>query len=278
MDWAEQTPMSDDYPIANSTDEVARLRMQGDLYRDDTHQMLTDIGVRPGWRCLDLCAGVGGITDLLNHHVGNTGEVIGFEYDQEKIDVARGWAAANGYDRVTFMQGDGFATGLPPGSFDLVHSRFAMSIVPHGLGMLDHAIELTRPGGVLFLQEVELNSITCFPHHPAWDFALNALVGCFDKLGSDIRMGRKLNALLIERGLQVTHLRPCKHLLRAGEPMHYHVPLTFYAMRQSIVDLGICAQNDIRPTMDALMAHLSRPETSAISFTMVQAAACRPRA
>ena len=58
--------MSDDYPIATSADEVTRLRMQADLFRNDAHRMLTEIGVRPGWRCLDLCAGVGGITDLLH--------------------------------------------------------------------------------------------------------------------------------------------------------------------------------------------------------------------
>ncbi len=55
-DCAERTPASDDYPIATFMDEVVHLRMQSDLYRDDTHHMLTHIDVRPGWGCLDLCA------------------------------------------------------------------------------------------------------------------------------------------------------------------------------------------------------------------------------
>ena len=47
--------MSKDYPLPASKAEVARLRMQSELFRDDAESMLDRIGVRPGWRCLDLC-------------------------------------------------------------------------------------------------------------------------------------------------------------------------------------------------------------------------------
>ena len=53
-----------DYPIKTSKHEVARLRMQSDLFRADAESMLDRIGVGLGWRCLDLCCGVGGITPV----------------------------------------------------------------------------------------------------------------------------------------------------------------------------------------------------------------------
>ncbi len=121
--------MSQGYPLSASEAEVARLRMQSDLFRDDAESMLDRIGVRLGWRCLDLCCGVGGvggITDLLSRRVGPDGEVIGLDIDASKLEVARDWAGANLLDNVSYIEGDAFDSGLPPASFDLVHTRFAL--------------------------------------------------------------------------------------------------------------------------------------------------------
>ena len=95
--------MSQGYPLPASEAEVARLRMQSDLFRDDAEIMLDRIGVRPGWRCLDLCCGVGGITDLLSRRVGLDGAVIGLDRDAWKLEVARDWARANQLDNVRYI-------------------------------------------------------------------------------------------------------------------------------------------------------------------------------
>ncbi len=118
--------MSQGYPLLASEAEVARLRMQSDLFRDDAESRLDRIGVRPGWRCLDLCCGVGGVTDLLSRRVGLDGEVIGLDMDAWKLEVARDGARANRLDNVRYLEGDAFDSGLPPASFDLVHTRFAL--------------------------------------------------------------------------------------------------------------------------------------------------------
>ncbi len=141
--------MSQGYPVPASEAEVARLRMQSDLFRDDAESMLDRIGVRPGWRCLDLCCGVGGITDLLSRRVGLDGEVIGLDRDASMLEVARDWARANLLDNVRYLEGDAFDSGLPPASFDLVHTRFALGVIPNGARMLDPILTLVRPGGAL---------------------------------------------------------------------------------------------------------------------------------
>ena len=118
--------MSQGYPLPASEAEVARLRMQSDLFRDDAKIMLDRIGVQPGWRCLDLCCGVGGITDLLSSRAGPDGEVIGLDMDAPKLEVARDWARENRLDNDRYIEGDAFDSGLPPASFALVHTRFAL--------------------------------------------------------------------------------------------------------------------------------------------------------
>ena len=74
--------------------------------------------------------------------------MVGLDSDSQKLEVARAWAEANLLGDVRYVEGDVFDTGLPPASFDLVHTRFALSVIPSGAEALDHLLSLLRPGGV----------------------------------------------------------------------------------------------------------------------------------
>jgi ubiquinone/menaquinone biosynthesis C-methylase UbiE len=265
--------MNDAYPLAMSTDEIDRLRMQSDLFRRNADSMLTEVGVQPGWRCLDLCCGIGGITDLLSLHTGPDGECVGLDVDKTKLDVASKWAESLGLKNVHFVQGDAFETGLEPQSFDLVHTRFALGIVPNGTKIFDHALGLVRPGGVVFFEECDVDAYSCFPEHPLWNLALETVVSCFHHLGSDPMLGRKLYTMLHRAGATNIRVRPVRYALRSGEPMTYHLPLTLFAMRDTVVSLGLMKPEQLDKTVEALMKHLSAPATLSMPFTMVQTAA-----
>ncbi|MEW6687854.1 MAG: methyltransferase domain-containing protein [Pseudomonadota bacterium] len=262
--------MQTQYPIKTSAAEVARLRMQSDLFRADADAMLEGIGVGPGWRCLDLCCGVGGITDVLSHRVGPTGKVLGADVDAAKLAVARDWALANGLQNVAFERADAFATGLPPASFDLVHCRFALSVIPNGTRVLDHMVTLARPGGIVFAQESNARTMECSPPHPAWDRLLAAMMETFARNGADVLLGPRLYAMFLARGLTELRVRPCLRALRAGDPMMMHLPATVEGMRESILALGTLAAGELDELLCRLREHLSRPDTLTISYTMVQ--------
>ena len=61
--------------------------------------------------------------------------------------------------------------GLTPRSFDLVHTRFAISVIRNGLAILDHMLTLVRPSGLIFIEEASTNRATmqCFPKTEDWD-------------------------------------------------------------------------------------------------------------
>ncbi len=264
--------MSHGYPLPASEAEVARLRMQSDLFRDDAETMLDRIGVQLGWRCLDLCCGVGGITDLLSRRVGLDGEVTGLDMDAWKLEVARDWARANLLENVRYVEGDAFDTGLPPASFDLVCTRFALGVIPNGARMLDHILSLIRPGGVVFLEEADIGTLLCVPGHPAWDRAVDAMTRVFDQIGADLELGRKLFALLHRGGLRELRVRPCVHALRAGEPMMLHIPSTLEVMRDSVLSMELMSAPEMDRVLADLRRNLSEPETLMISYAMVQVA------
>jgi SAM-dependent methyltransferase len=261
---------SREYPIATSADEIERLRMQSDLFRADAESMLERIGIGPGWRCLDLCCGVGGITDLLSRRVGTSGTVVGADSDSAKLAVARDWAAANGLDNVRFEQTNAFASEFPQGSFDLVHTRFALSVIPNGTGILDHMLTLVRPGGIVFVEEANVRTMECVPCDPLWERALAIAVDTFAGVGADVFLGPKLYAMFRAAGLADLRVRPCLHALRAGDPMMMHLPSTMQGMREAILSTGELTAAELDKMIAGLREHLSKPDTLTISYSMIQ--------
>src|SRR5262249_27367373 len=117
------------YPIERRPGEIDRLCIQSDALAPDTSILLDRVGVRRGWRCLDLGCGPRGITDLLSMRVGLAGRVVGLDADPVFLDHARRHANSRGFANIEFMLGDVYSSGLPAGSFDLVHTRFVASTV-----------------------------------------------------------------------------------------------------------------------------------------------------
>jgi ubiquinone/menaquinone biosynthesis C-methylase UbiE len=264
------------YPIQTSSAEFDRLTMQSDLFRDDAAIMLDRLGVAPGWRCLDLCCGIGGITDVLSDKVGPGGAVIGADLDADKLAYARDWAAANALDNVSFAQADAFATGFDDASFDLVHCRFALSVIANGLGILDHMLSLVRPGGIVFLEEVNVRTMDCVPGNADWDQALALVNDTFTAIGADTYLGPKLYGTLLAKGLEDLSVRPCLYALTPDDPMTLHLPDTLAAMQDSIVSLGMMAADDIAALGERVHAHVLAPGTLTISYSMFQVAGRLP--
>ena len=78
----------------------------------------------------------------------------------------------DGLSNVRFVAANAFDSGLPARSFDLVHTRFALSVIQNGLGIVDHMLTLVRPGGVVFVEEANTRTMQCVPSTPDWDRAL----------------------------------------------------------------------------------------------------------
>jgi ubiquinone/menaquinone biosynthesis C-methylase UbiE len=265
------------YPIRTSSAEFDRLGMQSDLFRDDAAVMLDRLGIEPGWRCLDLCCGIGGITDVLSDKVGPGGSVVGADMDADKLAYARDWAAANALDTVSFEQADAFATGFAAASFDLVHCRFALSVIAGGLGILDHMLSLARPGGIVFLEEVNARTIDCVPGSADWDEALALVSDTFTAIGADTTLGPKLYGILLAKGLEDLRVRPCLYALTPDDPMTLHLPDTLAAMQDTIVSLGLMPADEVAGLAERVQAHVLAPGTLTISYSMFQVAGRLPK-
>src|ERR1700761_323864 len=128
------------YPIDHRAGEIERLHIHGAAMAPDCAIMLDRIGVREGWRCLDLGCGPRGITKLLSERAGVSGKVVGLDADAGFLDHARRDAATN----TEFVQSNAYGLFLTAGSFDLVHLRFVASTAGDPQTLLREAIRLAR--------------------------------------------------------------------------------------------------------------------------------------
>jgi ubiquinone/menaquinone biosynthesis C-methylase UbiE len=182
----------------------------------DAGVLLDRIGVGPGWHCLDLGCGPGGILHLLSVRVGRTGRVVGVDVDQVMTEEAREWLRANACANVEVVQADAYQTGLPRDAFDLVHVRYLAGTAGRPDDLIREAIGLARPGGVVAFEEPDSDTLNCYPPHPAWDRLKAVLQEGFASVGADTRLAKRLYSLFRKAGWKRCATAPSWSVSRAG--------------------------------------------------------------
>jgi SAM-dependent methyltransferase len=257
---------SGDYPIERREGEIERLRIQGEAMAPGAEIMLDRIGVAPGWACLDIGCGPGGITGLMSRRVGDTGRVVGLDGDAAFIAHARRSAANN----VEFVVGNAYGSDMPSNSFDLVHMRFVASTAGDPETLLKEASRLARPGGIVALQEPDMAMLNCYPPHPAWERLKVALEGAFTSAGADIRLAQKLFALVRHAGLQDVQYRPFIVGVRSSDPLHDYLPATVESLRATIIGRGLMSAEALATSLAECRAHIRDPDTVFTTYLVAQ--------
>lgn len=263
---------SGNYPLETREGEFARLAVQAEAMAPDTAIMLDRIGVGPGWRCIDIGCGPGGITQLLSEKVGPGGRVVGIDKNAAFLEHARRSAAGN----VEFAQADVYATGLPSESFDLAHMRFVASTAGDPERLLAEALRLVRPGGIVALQEPDGSSLNCYPPHPAWDRLKAALLGAFESVGADLRLASRLYWVVRQTALQDVAYRTFLVAVRATDPMVDYLPSTIESLRSTVIANRLAGEAELPGLLSDCRAHLSNPDTSFTMYTVAQVWGRRP--
>lgn len=258
------------YPIERRPGEIQRLRAQAAAIAFDAEVMLDRIGVGPGWRCLDLGCGAGGILELLGARVGPTGQVVGLDADPGMLGAARDWTRAHGLANVALVASDAYRPALRPEAFDLVHVRFLASTAGRADDLLREALVLVKPGGVLAFEEPDTETLNCYPPHPAWDRLKRVVQAAFESAGGDTRIGQRLYRLLRGAGLQEMRYRPFLVGVTRGEPMTDFLPATVESVRGTLLGKGLIGQSELEEALDACRRHLANPDTVFTTYLVVQ--------
>jgi demethylmenaquinone methyltransferase / 2-methoxy-6-polyprenyl-1,4-benzoquinol methylase len=108
----------------------------------------------PGDRALDVATGTGDLAFELAVRVGAGGEVVGIDFAEKMLELARAKTAQHPGVRVRFESGNALALAYPDGAFDAATVGFGarnFSDLQRGLSEMARVV---RPGGRVVILEI----------------------------------------------------------------------------------------------------------------------------
>lgn len=129
---------------------MIELGLRNDVYRRPLATALDRLGLREGWRCVDVGAGGGDVTVALAEIVGRDGRVYAVDSDPRSRDETA--AAASAHAQVIALTQAGEDLVLPE-PVDLAFCRFVLMHVLDPVVVLRRMGEVVRPGGWVVAQE-----------------------------------------------------------------------------------------------------------------------------
>jgi SAM-dependent methyltransferase len=261
------------YALATGEAAAHRLGILHELYGPGTRRVLLEAGIRPGMRVADLGCGVGMVTGLLAELVGPTAYVVGIDSSGRQLAQARARLNTDGA-HIHFVKASATATGLPPGSFDLVYCRFLLIHLPEPERALREMFALLRPDGILVCEDADLTASGSEP--PS---ALDAFADLWGRLGPirglDYTLGRRLFQMVCAAGFPRPAITFNQPVAARGEHKRF-LELSVAEAGSAFIGAGLIASEELERTL-VEMRRLARDESVlAIMPRMAQVWARKP--
>jgi 2-polyprenyl-3-methyl-5-hydroxy-6-metoxy-1,4-benzoquinol methylase len=133
--------------------EPERLRMMSDLLDPSSRFHLQRIGVGAGWRCLEIGAGNGSLSQWLATQVGPDGVAIATDISPDLLaNLSAPHLVTRAFDVVTQEPEDA--------PYDLIVIRALLHHLPSRREVVSKLVHWLKPGGWLFIQEPDF--------YPTW--------------------------------------------------------------------------------------------------------------
>lgn len=241
------------------------------LWDPGTLRILDRLGVREGWRCLEVGGGGGSVAAWLCERAGARGRVLATDIDTRFLE-------AIGHPALEVRTHDIGADDLEAGAFDLVHARLVLEHVGAREAALKRLAAALAPGGWLLVEDFDWTPQLALPAsktfaRPAGAArtmarATRAVLGLMERTaGYDPAYGRDLPARLEAVGLAGVDAEGRSLLVRGGSPFAAFYRLSLERMRDALEATGAMRAGEI----DRALGLLADPATLLSSPTLVAA-------
>jgi SAM-dependent methyltransferase len=250
--------------------EHERERLAGieSLFDPITIRQLEQLGVGPGWRCLEVGAGGGSIAAWLCERVGLGGRVVATDVNTRYLVELR-------HPSLEVRRHDVVSEGFEPEWFDLVHARMVLEHLPGREEALRHLIAALKPGGWLVVEDLDMQlgaespSAGVQPAEAAGIFGrvARAFFRFFDESGLDPAFARELPGLLRSNGIEDADASIAARLIRGASPRTEFFRLSLESLRGVMEERGFLTPSEA----DQALALLDDPGFAVMSPALVTA-------
>ena len=204
-----------EYALQLSAGELERYRMMAEAARQAETGLWQLAGITRGATVADVGCGPGAMFPALVDSVGADGSVIGVDGVPTTVAQAQALVAANGWPNVTVQAGKADDTGLAPGSVDVVMMRHVLAHNgPREQQIVDHLATLLKPGGHVYLVDIDGPAMRVRPHDADVDELNETYMLFHAEQGNDLQTGLRLDELATNAGLEVIAYRGWYNIVR----------------------------------------------------------------
>jgi ubiquinone/menaquinone biosynthesis C-methylase UbiE len=177
-----------------SATERRRLELLGNLRDRRSARELEEIGIAPGWRCLDVGSGGGSLARWMADRVGPGGSVLSTDIDVRFQPSSAG--------NLEVRQHDIVKEALPEQAFDLVHARAVLQTIEQREAVLDKLVRAAKPGAWIVVGDPDWTGFAEQPLPDAFRALYDAMMtSAAQRHGYDPGWARRLLAAFQQRKL-----------------------------------------------------------------------------
>ena len=234
------------YSLQLGEAEIARYRFMAGRARTSEGDLWTEAGIVPGARVADVGCGPGLVLEVLAELVGDTGHVSGVDGDPHAIALAE--SILREAVNVDLRVGRADDTGLEPGSYDVVMLRHVLAHNGGGeQAIVDHLVSLVRPGGCVYLVDVDLSMLRINPVPDELGDVFERYAEFHRTRGNDPHVGLRLGELVRTAGLDQLEFRGRFEIA----PFPAGIRPAAMAASDDMVTQGVISVDDVHRWQDA---------------------------
>lgn len=205
-----------EYVLGDTARESARLRAQARLWDPVSHAFFDRIGVRRGWRVLEVGPGQGSLHMDLRRRVGGTVDAV--ERSASFADRLERLVRRDGLGPSRIFFSDLMDADLPAGHYDLIFARWVFLFLPDPAAHVKRLAHALKPGGILAIQDYHRDTFMVVPKPTDWDDFITADRALFASQGGNVSIGVHLPAMMTAAGLRVTGIEQTTKDGHPGSP------------------------------------------------------------
>lgn len=222
--------------------ELERLQAIEQVFDPASRRRIQATGIRTNWRCLEVGAGAGSITQWMAAVVGKCGKVVA-------VDLDTRFVANIQLPNVEVLEADIRSLSLENHSFDLVHARYVLIHISDFQVALSKMLDLLKPGGWIVIEEPDFSAARAIVGEEEACQSANrvnrAILQMFSGRNMDYALGVKLPAMLQQLGLQQLSVENDAPISNGDSGVAMVIKMSTVQLAEKYIATGEATQEDI---------------------------------